>query len=161
MWALEEDLKKIGLRRSLLIRSSTIAEEMMTNAIYDAPTKSNGEPKYISTARTENITLLKEERSRLRWGFDGISLAISVEDPFGSLKKETILHYLDGCNNGQAGNLNEGIAKSGGGVGLYQIITSADLLIVNIMPDKKTEFIAVLNTKRKRNKTTSFQYFAA
>ncbi len=46
-------------------------------------------------SRTEDIVLKPEEQGLVRWATDGVILAVSVQDPFGSLKGSTILKYLE------------------------------------------------------------------
>jgi CRP-like cAMP-binding protein len=148
-----EHFKSLGLRSTLLERVQTAAEELLMNAIYDAPVDANGKSLYNHLARTEQIILPPEQQSHLRFGTDGILLGISVADPFGALTKSVIMRYLDSCYRGQAGSLNS--EKGGAGRGLKMLIDSADLTIFNIIAGKKTEVICLFNLDAAANEAQS------
>lgn len=144
--SLKEHFKSFGIRNSVLDRVHTVAEELLMNAIYDAPTDADGKPIYNHLPRTEKILLAPEHESRLSYGTDGVLLAISVSDPFGALSKEIIMKYLESCYMGQAGSLNEN--KGGAGRGLHLMIESADLTIFNVKKDFRTEVISLFNLEK-------------
>ena len=101
-----------------------------------------------------------EEQGVFRYACDGVLLAVSVEDPFGTFHRETILKYLESNYEGRAGTLQE--RKGGGGRGLFQIIKTTDLVVFNVKPNIRTEVIAIFNIvpeKSKSGTTTSFHYF--
>lgn len=101
-----------------------------------------------------------EEQGILRYACDGLLMAVSVEDPFGSFHRETILKYLESNYEGRAGILQE--EKGGAGRGLFLIIETADLVVFNINPNIRTEVIAIFNIDPEKSKTgkfTSFHYF--
>lgn len=137
------DLKSAGIRNALLDRIQLAAEEMMMNAIYDAPVDANGKSKYNHLPRTTVVNLEPKEKCTVRYGTDGIWVAVSVEDPFGALTKEVILKYLQSCYQNQAGTLNT--EKGGAGRGLHQILESCDSTVFNVRPGYRTEVIGLFN----------------
>jgi len=144
----------------ILNQCTMVAEELLMNAIYDAPTDSKGTPIYNHLSRTIPIELKPEEQGTFRYACDGALLAISVEDPFGALDRQTILSYLESCYTNQAGSLNQ--EKGGAGRGLFQIMEKSNLVVMNVKPKIRTEVIAIFNInpdKHKMKKTTSFHYF--
>lgn len=157
-----EHLKSLGVRGTLLDRVQVAAEEMMMNAVYDAPTDKDGKSLYNHLPRSTPVQLKKEEQSTLRFGTDGLWLAVAVEDPFGALPRDIIIKYLDSCYNGAAGSLNSG--KGGAGRGLHQILESCDLTVFNVRPGGKTEVIALFDIEasiQKRDSRPQFQFFFA
>ncbi len=140
--------QSFGIRPVVLDRVHTVAEEMLMNSIYDAPVDSFGKPLFNHLSRTEKISLNESQQARLRFGTDGVLLAVSVEDPFGSLTKKIITNYLESCYSGQAGSLNE--HKGGAGRGLHMIIESADLTIFNVLKNNRTEVICLFNLDRSK-----------
>ena len=137
------------------------AEELLMNAIYDAPTDANGNAIYNHMSRTEAIYLKPEQQGMFRYACDGMLVGISVEDPFGAFNRQTVLDYLESCYAGKAGTMQEG--KGGAGRGLFQIMETSDLVVWNVKPKIKTEVIALFNidpNAPKSNKTTSFHYFS-
>ncbi|MGE3758200.1 MAG: hypothetical protein AB7H97_10610, partial [Pseudobdellovibrionaceae bacterium] len=152
--------KQLGIRSTLLDRVQIAAEEMMMNAVYDAPVGPDGKSLYNHLPRTTAVNLKEAEFSKLRYGSDGNMLAVSVEDPFGALTREVVIKYLHSCYGGEAGSLN--VAKGGAGRGLHQILESSDYTIFNIKPGKKTEVIGLFDIDaaiQKRESRPQFQFF--
>jgi CRP-like cAMP-binding protein len=155
-----EDFRSLGIRSSILDRCQVAIEEMLMNSIYDAPTDSTGKSIYNHMTRKQEIQLKESEYSDLNYGCDGLFAAVSVRDPFGALKKETILDYLHTNYQGTADNKREG--KGGAGRGLHQIIESSDLTIFNIQKGKATEVICLWSIEsaiQKREIIPSFHLF--
>ena len=155
-------LKEAGVRRSSINKAVLVCDEMLMNIIYDAPTDSTGRPKYNHLPRTEAVALSPSEQGSLRFGFDGNTIAIAGQDPFGALTRETILKYVRSCYQGKYGTINQELGKAGGGMGIFQILSSSDLVVVNVKEGEKTEFVSLINVlshvKTDRH-TTSFQFF--
>lgn len=159
---LREDIfayfKKMGVRTSVLDRVNTVAEEMLMNAIYDAPIDAQGKSIFNHLSRKEEIVLESHQQSQLSYASDGVLLAVAVRDPFGGLTKDIIVNYLLSCYGGQAGSLNTG--KGGAGRGLHQIIENADLTVFNVKKGVRTEVICLFNVDgQKKEAQPSFHYF--
>jgi CRP-like cAMP-binding protein len=149
--------KSLGIRGSLLDRVQVAAEEMMMNAVYDAPVDVLGHSLYNHLPRTTQVDLHSSQQATLRFGMDGNLLAVSVQDPFGSLSRETIIKYLQSCYEGRAGEMNH--AKGGAGRGLHQILESCDWTIFNIKPGQQTEVIGLFDVDQKVDGAPQFHYF--
>lgn len=150
--------KKMGIRSTVLDRVNTVAEEMLMNAVYDAPVDAQGKPLFNHLTRKEEVQLQTHQQSQLCYASDGVYLAVSVVDPFGSLTKDVIVDYLLTCYNGFAGTLND--EKGGAGRGLHQIIENADLTVFNVKKGIRCEVICLFNIDgQKREAQPSFHYF--
>ena len=157
---MREHFQSYGIRPVILDRVHSVCEEILMNAIYDAPTDGYGNALYNHLPRTESINLPEAQQSRLNYGTDGVLLAISVEDPFGSLTKSVIMKYLESCYSGQAGSLNT--EKGGAGRGLHMIIESADLTIFNVIRGQRTEVVSLFNLEQNKevsNQPTFHMFF--
>jgi hypothetical protein len=153
-------LKKIGVRGSLIDRCALVAEEMLMNAIYDAPMDPKGKSLFNHLPRTQEVLLKPEQAALFRYACDGNLIGISVSDPFGGLQKKIIFDYLETCYHGKAGALNEG--KGGAGRGLHQIIENSDLTVFNVQSRIRTEVICLINADvavKHGELTPSFHYF--
>jgi CRP-like cAMP-binding protein len=152
---------KIGVRRANRDRMRSVVEEMLMNAIYDAPTGQDGSALYNHMSRTEDVALKPEQQGQVRFATDGMLIAISVQDPFGSLKGSTILKYLEHNYAGTTGDLNARQNKGGAGRGLHQIVENSDLVVFNVDPGRITEVIALFNVevKEKAQQNPSFHLF--
>jgi hypothetical protein len=133
------------------------AEEMMMNAVYDAAVDITGKALFNHLPRTVEVRLHENQQSKFRYGCDGNLLAVSVQDPFGTLDRNVIIKYLESCYSNQAGSLNHG--KGGAGRGLHQILESCDWTIFNIKPGEKTEVIGLFDIDQKRDGLPQFHYF--
>lgn len=151
--SMDDYVSQLGVRRANRDRIRTVAEEMLMNAIFDAPVDAAGEPLFNHTDRTQQLELTPEQQGIFRYASDGIFVAISVQDPFGSLMPSTILSYLESCYKDRAGEMNgQKAQKAGAGRGLHQIVEGADLVIFNLAPGQKTEVIAMFYVEVKESK---------
>ena len=124
----------------------SITEELLMNAIYDAPVK-EGVPIYNHLPRTTTINLQPHEYPTLSYGFDGISFGIAISDPFGAINKKTFFDHIKKSITRKTSSLlikNEG---GGAGLGILKILHSCHSFICNVENKKQSEFIAVINTK--------------
>lgn len=125
---------------------SEIVDELLMNAIYDAPCNAKGEPLYYHIDRTEKVVLKDEEAASLKCAYDGRYLIISVSDPFGSLNKDKLIGRLIKC--GTKDGVRVEIKPGGGGVGLHNILEYVNSFVINLTPKKKTEIICIIDFKR-------------
>ncbi|MGZ3723347.1 MAG: cyclic nucleotide-binding domain-containing protein [Bdellovibrionales bacterium] len=153
--------EKLGVRRANRDRIHTVLEEMLMNAIYDAPTDKAGTPLYNHMSRSNELILKPEEQGIVRFATDGMLIAVSVQDPFGSLKGSTILNYLENNYANSQAMLAPIPGKGGAGRGLHQIVENSDLVVFNVDPGKKTEAIALFNVEVKEatHQNPSFHLF--
>lgn len=149
---------KLGVRSTFLERCNSVAEEMLMNAIYDAPVNAKGETLFNHLSRKVPVVLEPKYQGQLRYGTDGVFLAVSVSDPFGALTKDVIIAYLESCYRGDPGKFNK--EKGGAGRGLHQIIENADLTIFNVKKGVKSEVICLFYIESYHKEgAPSFHYF--
>jgi len=136
------------------------ANELCTNAAYNAPVGEDGKPKYEQTDRKVKIKLTESEAVRLSVCQDEERIGIAVEDQFGRLDREKIVRHLVKCVNNTQFIDNK---KGGAGAGIYLAFYTASQFIVNIEPGRRLEAICILErTKRYKDhmtRVTSFNYF--
>lgn len=157
---MEEYFSGLGIRKSVIERCSFVSEELLMNAIYDAPVDECGESLYNHMARTDTIILNEDQKAQFSFACDGILAAVSVKDPFGALDRKTVLDYLVSCYSGNEGRLNDN--KGGAGRGLHQLIEASDLVVFNVRSGFQTEVIALFNVDMKvakQGNSPSFHFF--
>ena len=140
--AVEELGVTIGLGERKLSLLTTVAEELTTNALYDAPVDERFKARHASLARSEAVELLPNEQIRVTLASDGRRVGISVEDPFGSLKADTVVEYLAKCFRRSGDQIDR--KQGGAGLGLFYAFNSLSQFIVNIEPRKRTEVIGLI-----------------
>ena len=98
------------------ISGTAIVDELVTNAIFNAPRDADGKAKYRKLHRSEELVLADDEAATLQFACDGDFIAVSTVDPFGSLDQDTVIDYLNRC-------LVKGpqqMSDDSGGAGLYR-----------------------------------------
>jgi hypothetical protein len=138
-----------GARRPLVRAIETAADELMMNALYDAPAARYGVRARISERTRAGLGPLGEESVTLRYACDGRYFALSVRDNYGLLTKEALLDNLSRARATRGapreGNTSDG---RGAGLGLYFILSNVTRFIANIDPGKTTEVIGLFDLRR-------------
>ncbi len=134
---------RLNIPRRLKTLIVSVADEFITNALYDAPVDAEGKPRFVNLPRTEEVTLDPGEEVVLKYCCDGWRFGISIADPFGTLTPELLLDYLAKCFEHNAYRPDE--SNGGAGLGFYHIFESLSHFIVNIAPGKRTELIGLLD----------------
>ncbi len=157
---MDQYFESLGIRRTIRERVNLVADEMLMNAIYDAPVDEAGKALFNHLDRKETVDLPDGRSARLRFATDGVLVAIAVEDGYGSLPAEVVLRYLE-RNYEATGTIENEEGKGGAGRGLHQIVEQSDLVIFNIQKGKRTEAIALFNVdpKDKAQVSSSFHLF--
>jgi hypothetical protein len=139
-----------------------ITEELVMNAIFDAPAAS-GIDHYQSIRRGSEVVLEAGHESTLTLAFDGRILGISVLDPFGAMTRGKLYQYIRKVLVRSDSNQLIDTKELGAGLGLYKILYSCHSLICNIEPGKHTEVIALIDCERQlrdfSRSPRSIQYF--
>jgi hypothetical protein len=121
-----------------------VADELLMNALYDAPVDENGRSLYAHLPRSERVTL-QDNQAKLMYGSDGRFFVIACRDHFGALRAPTVVHYLKKCFSQDEYQVD---SKSGGaGVGFYMIFQSISQLVINIQPGKMTETMGLIDIR--------------
>ena len=148
-----------SVRKRILSSIEQISDELIMNAIYNAPADDTGKDKYKMVVRSEKIDLQEDEFAHLKYGIDEDKFIISVTDYFGRLTKDKVLGYLHKCFSDTNFSVNE--ESGGAGLGLYIIYSKVQQFIINIKPGVKTEVITsfYLNKRAKDNQDKMFHIF--
>jgi len=143
---LRDHVEWLGGGREAARAIAAIGDELITNAVYDAPRDPSGRARYAATDRREKVQLDPWEYVQVRWGSDGDVLAISVNDWFGALRPEHVRNGLRRCL--AAGDQIE--QKAGGaGLGLYTALAYSTKLVINVDRGQRTEIIALVDLRRR------------
>jgi hypothetical protein len=141
-----EDIVAFGESMDLgaekLRRVELSTEELLMNALYDAPRAADGTPRHAALDRRLGVTLAPEEQIQLRFGCDGQTLAVAVADGFGTLTKVAVTDRLRRVADGVPPPA-PGVA--GAGLGLVMTYAVANQLVFSLSPGRHTEVTAVLH----------------
>lgn len=138
-----EYAESIGIPPRLRMAIRTVADELLTNAVYNAPVAADGAPRFASLPRTTSVTLDPGEEIEVRYCCDGRRFGLSITDPFGSLHPSQVQDYLAKGFRGGDGQVSEG--SGGAGLGFFQVLDSLSHFVVDLDQGKRTEMIGLLD----------------
>jgi hypothetical protein len=143
-----EAIANFAAERGIGTRSITqitdLAEELITNALYDAPAEFAG----VAANRTAQVVLEREEASRVVYGTDGKMFYLRVRDPFGSLARTRLFEVLARCVD--KGNVTIDSTRGGAGLGMMRIFDSSSLVVIHVHKRVSTEFLIGIDLKRRK-----------
>ena len=121
-----------------------VAEELMTNALYDAPVEAG----YFMTRveRTAEVELPPEHACEISYGIDRGNAFVRCRDPFGALKRGRLLNVLDRCSRKNV-QLDE--SRGGAGLGFWRVFSSAAAIAVAVIPGRLTDILVWVELKKK------------
>jgi hypothetical protein len=151
---LAEDVTARGQTPRVASIARLVADELISNAVHNAPTNRDGAHFRKDIPRDVEIELADHESVRLRWGCDARYLAVEVSDQYGSLDRDTILGSLAHHEVSESG--------AGAGMGIALAYRSCDHLVFNLSPGKRTEIIALIDVRSspsERGPISSYNVF--
>lgn len=116
----------IGARRPVVHRLASVVDELMMNALYDAPAAGAG-------------------HAVLRWGADDRAIAVSVGDSFGTLRKRDVIEHVRRARSARGRPLPEQGTQRGAGIGLYLVLGNVASLVVNVEAGRRTEVVCLFD----------------
>lgn len=133
-----------GVRRPTIARIESVVDELLMNAMYDAPAVATGTAPTPPSRISDQVG---ESEACLRWASDGRYFAVSVEDRYGALAKDVILDHLQRARQ-ERGRPRASQQPGGAGLGLYFILSSVTRFIANVDPGRRTEVVCLFDLKQ-------------
>jgi hypothetical protein len=149
--AIEEVLtaaEQLGVRSRVRTQIAQVCEELLMNALYDAPVDDKGRMLFGEVDGKARLAQLSPRPVSIRYAATDHGFAVSVRDRFGRLEKQTILRYLDKCLAAGANQIDRKIY--GAGLGLYLVANAATQFVVNVAPGMATEVVCWFDRKGVR-----------
>jgi hypothetical protein len=156
-FGLEEELKQYARKfknpASAIYDISIVADELITNAIYNAP--------YVGVQNTtsgpardpKNIVIDPKKRPELFAGSDGVRIVVGVRDYFGQLNTSNLIKRIQACY--ETNLLDQISYKEGGaGIGSFMIFDSCAGMYIAVEKGRSTTICCsfpVGMTARKRS----------
>jgi hypothetical protein len=131
--------ESVGARKPIVHRLASVIDELLMNALHDAPRES------------KPIISLTEDprRAVVRWGADDRTIAVSVSDSFGALRQRDVIDHVRRARD-ERGRPNDGTTDDpGAGLGLYLVLANVASLIVNVDPGRQTEVVCLFDLPRR------------
>lgn len=132
-----------GASAKAIAASSDVAEELVTNALYDAPLEAG----YFTSAvpRTQDVTLPPEHACEISYGVENGSIFVRIRDPFGALTRNRLLGVLNRCNSTNV-LLDE--SRGGAGLGLWRVFSAATAISITVIPGRLTDILVRIENKK-------------
>ena len=133
------------------------------NAIYDAPRDEEGKMLYNSWSRKDRVTLKPKQAARMEFACDGEKMVVSISDPFGGMTWDILQTFLIRCF-GSERKISNFTEQGGAGLGLYFCFASVNTFVVNVDPEKKSEFIGIFDVaarpQQRHSRYSSLHFFS-
>lgn len=135
-----------NIRKRLRDGIGQVCEELLMNALYDAPVDETGKQVFAEVDPCDRVDSCSPRPVSIRYAATETQFAIAVRDRYGRLAKNTIIVYINKCLNSP----NQIDRKAyGAGLGLYLVANAAASYIVNVAYDIATEVICTFDRKSK------------
>lgn len=148
------DGKGIGTRTVQLLRDA--AEEMLTNAFYDAPVAAGALDHAIS--RTQDVSLPDDSACDMVYGCRDDLAVVRVRDPFGSLTRARLVEVLQRCSRTDM-KVEVDETMGGAGLGLWRIFSVASFAAISVVNNRHTEFLVGIGKKAPGPRPFAFHLF--
>jgi hypothetical protein len=138
---LQEAAEEGGARRRALDQIHDIANELLSNAFYDAPYE--GGLFARPPEREQQITLPPDVPCELVYGSLDDEFFLRVRDCFGALTRPRLLEVLSRCAQG-GGAIPLDESRGGAGLGLWRIFRQSSQLVLSVVPRVSTEMLVTV-----------------
>lgn len=146
----------MGVRRKYREAIDQALDEMLMNALYDAPVDEHGKPIFAEIPTKTRISLRLEQKVVVQYACDGKQFVVAVRDSFGTLERATVLRYLHKCLHSE----QQIDRKTGGaGLGLYLMASSATDVYFNVLPGVATEAVCTFDLEAPKLQLGSLGFF--
>lgn len=136
---------QLAIHPRLVANIATVAEELVTNAVYNAPVDASGKPRFAHLPRTSQVELDEGEEVRLSLCCDGQTFGIAVADPFGALSPDlSLVHLFESFRKRQE---KPDSSKGGAGLGLFMCFDSLNHMVLNVRHKTCTEVIGLIDVR--------------
>jgi hypothetical protein len=134
--------EKEKFRRQTRQAIGQVCEELLMNALYDAPVDEAGRPLFADVDPHERTRIGSPRPVSLRYAATEHQFAVAVRDRFGRLAKSTILAYIHKCLQA-----DDQIDRKtyGAGLGLYMVANATAAYVVNVANEVATEVICTFD----------------
>lgn len=146
--------KRVGARTIQQLRD--VAEELLTNAFYDAPVSAGVLSKPVP--RTQDITLPDDSACDMVYACRDDLAVVRVRDPFGSLSRRRLVEVLTRCARTDM-RVEVDETMGGAGLGLWRIFSAASFVAISVIDHRHTEFLVGIGKRVAGPRPFAFHLF--
>ncbi len=138
---------------------SNAVDELLMNAIFDAPVDELGKPLLSSTQRTADLHLDGKSAVELHLGYDGTYVAFSAIDHYGSIDRNKLLNHISKIYTEEEYKVRQNVA--GAGIGLATVYRSGGSFFFVSEARERTEVTVFFRkTENYREFKEQFRFIA-
>jgi hypothetical protein len=134
------------MRRQVRTAIGQVCEELLMNALYDAPVDEAGHQIFAEVDPHDRTKTRSPRPVSIRYAATEEGFAVAVRDRFGRLAKNTILAYIDKCLHSP---VQIDRKTYGAGLGLYLVANAAASYVVNVAFGIATEVVCTFDRGAK------------
>jgi hypothetical protein len=134
------------IRRQIRSAIASVCEELLMNALYDAPVDEAGNQIFAEIDPHDRTKTRSPKPVSIRYAATETQFAIAVRDRFGRLAKNTILAYINKCLTSPT-QIDRKVY--GAGLGLYLVANAAATYVVNVAYGIATEVVCTFDRASK------------
>jgi hypothetical protein len=143
----EENLMQHKTSTSLRSDVMVVVDELVTNAIYNAPFVDK-ENKYVGASRIrEDVELHPGHQARLMVAINESRIVIGVTDPYGKLHTKRLLERIKRCYDAGVASTMNLTAHGGAGIGSFMVYNSSSSYFIAVDEGSNTTVCAALPLK--------------
>lgn len=147
---------KFGSRPTTLI--ANCADELIMNAVFNAPVDPFGKKLFDTTPRDLDFALTGQHEVSVSVGYDGKVLALMVSDLYGSVDKDKIIFHISSAYSHSEYRVK---MIAGAGLGLSNIFQTGGSLVFNVEKGNRTDVVALFErTENYRAFKDQFRFFS-
>lgn len=134
------------MRRQVRNAIGQVCEELLMNALYDAPVDESGSQVFAEVDPHDRTDLKSPRPVSIRYAATDSQFAVAIRDRFGRLAKNTILAYINKCIHSPTQIDRK---TYGAGLGLYLVANAAASYICNVAYGIATEVVCTFDRGAK------------
>lgn len=134
------------MRRQVRSAIGQVCEELLMNALYDAPVDEDGQQIFAEIDPHDRTKTRSPKPVSIRYAATESQFAVAVRDRFGRLAKNTVLAYIDKCLHSPTQIDRK---TYGAGLGLYLVANAAASYVVNVAYGIATEVVCTFDRGAK------------
>lgn len=134
------------MRRQVRNAIGQVCEELLMNALYDAPVDETGQQIFAEVDPHDRTKTRSPRPVSIRYAATETQFAVAIRDRFGRLAKNTILSYIEKCLNSPTQIDRK---TYGAGLGLYLVANAAASYICNVAYGIATEVVCTFDRGAK------------
>jgi hypothetical protein len=134
------------MRRQVRNAIGQVCEELLMNALYDAPVDEEGQQIFAEVDPHDRTAVKSPKPVSIRYAATDSQFAVAIRDRFGRLAKNTILAYISKCIHSPTQIDRK---TYGAGLGLYLVANAAASYICNVAYGIATEVVCTFDRGAK------------